>query len=285
MDQAKTILVTGASKGLGRGMARGFGKTGATVYLTSRASSQDELARVAEEVAAAGGRAVTVAVDHADSDQVGALMEAIKADTGRLDILVNNAAIVHPQLATPGSFWEKPIELGDMIEVPLHAAYITAWHAAPLMVAQGSGLIANISFYGAVSYHYGPAYGAAKAGTDKMTFDMASELAPHGVACVSIWPGLIYTDMLADFVETAPPEHVPDWLKAQLPDFEKPEFTALVIDALHSDPDLMRDTGQALIGAELGTRYGIADIDGKRPKSYRDSMGSPIAFFPAAVRK
>ena len=104
-----------------------------------------------------------------------------------------------------------------------------------------------------------------------MSHDMAQDLAAHGVAVVSLWPGFVLTDM----VRAMPPEMIPDDLKAMLPGWETPEFTGLVIDALASDPNLMALSGKALIGAELGLRYGIADIDGKVPQSYRASMGAP----------
>ena len=275
----KVVLVTGASKGLGQGIARQLGRSGATVYLTSRAASVDALIATADQVNAAGGQAIPITVDHRDVAEVKALFDRIRIESGILNILVNNAAAVHPQLATPGAFWEKPIELGDMIEVPLHANYITSWHAAPLMVEAKSGLIVNISFYGAVGYFHGAAYGAVKAGTDKMSFDMAVDLRPQGVACVSIWPGFIYSDALAQYVEHTPADQMPSGLAEQFKIFERPEFTGMVIDALHNDAELMSYSGHALIGAELGTRYGIADLDGKQPISFRETMGAPIDFF------
>ncbi len=280
VDTRKVVLVTGASRGLGRGIARQFGRLGATVYLTSRPESGELLAAAAAEASAAGGRGIAVAVDQRDSKQVEQLIARIRDESGRLDILVNNAASIHPQLGAPGPFWQKPLALGDMIEVGLHTNYITAFHAAPLMVARGQGLIVNISFYGAVTYFHGPAYGAAKAGTDKMSFDMALDLRPHNVACVSLWPGFIYSDALAAFAQSVPTDKLPPMLARHLPQFERPEFSALVINALHDDPDCMNDSGKALIGAELGLRYGIRDIDGKEPLSYRDTMGEPIKFFP-----
>ena len=165
-----------------------------------------------------------------------------------------------------------------MIDVGLRSNYVAAWHAAPLMIAASKGLIASISFSGAVSYFHGGAYGAAKAGTDKMMADMAVDLAPHGVAAVSLWPGFILTDA----VRAMPPEHIPDDLRAMLPNWETPEFTGLVIEALYRDPALMALSGQALIGAELGERYGLRDSDGKQPMSYRASMGAPhMPFTPA----
>ena len=154
---------------------------------------------------------------------------------------------------------------------------VPAIFAAPLMVEAKRGLIVNISFYGAVSYFHGAAYGAAKAGTDKMTHDMAIDLAPYGVYAVSLWPGFIMTDALARM----PPEKVPEDLRAMLPQFERPEFSGLVIEALYRDPQLRELSGKAIIGAELGAQYGIKDIDGKQPISYRQAMGSPAQPFKA----
>jgi len=237
------------------------------------------LAAVSEEIKAAGGKPLAIPCDHADDEQVAAAFAQVKRDLGGLDILVNNAAAVYPEyLIAPGGFWEKPLKLVDMIEVGLRSNYVAAWHAAPMMVAAGKGLIASISFYGAVSYFHGAAYGAAKAGTDKMMADMAIDLAPHGVAAIALWPGFILTDA----VRAMPPEHIPDELRAMLPHWETPEFTGLVIDALYRDPALSALNGQALIGAELGERYGLRDTDGKQPISYRATMGAPARPFTSA---
>ncbi len=270
-------VVTGATRGLGRGIARGLASKGATVCITGR--NEAELAAVSEEIAAAGGKALAIACDHTDDAQVEALFSQVKLDLGGLDILVNNAAAVYPELLiAPGGFWEKPLKLVDMIDVGLRSNYVAAWHAAPLLIEARKGLIASISFYGAVSYFHGAAYGAAKAGTDKMMADMAVDLAPHGVAAISLWPGFILTDA----VRAMPPEHIPDDLHAMLPHWETPEFTGLVIDALYRDPELMSLSGQALIGAELGERYRVHDTDGKQPISYRANMGAPAKPFTPA---
>ena len=270
-------VVTGATRGLGRGIARGLASAGATVCVTGR--NQAELAAVAQEIGVAGGTALAITCDHADDGEVAAAFARIKAELGRIDILVNNAAAVYPDaLLAPGGFWEKPLKLAEMIDVGLRSNYVAAWHAAPLMVAAGKGLIVSISFYGAVSYFHGAAYGAAKAGTDKMMADMAVDLAPHGVAAVAFWPGFILTDA----VRALPPEHIPDDLRAQLPNWETPEFSGRVIAALARDPALMALTGQALIGAELGERFGICDSDGKQPISYRATMGAPSKPFTPA---
>jgi len=269
MNQSVAI-VTGASRGLGRGIARALGAQGFTVYVTGR--TRAELTQAAAEVTAKGGRGLAVPCDHRNDSEVKALFAQVRSEAGRLDILVNNAAMVHPRdLISPGGFWQKPLHLVEMIDVGLRSNYVAAYYAAPLMIETGGTLMAQISFYGAVSYHYGPAYGAAKAGTDKMSFDMAIDLRPHNVAAVSIWPGLVLTDML----KTIPKEHLPPAVAADLPNFETPEFTGLVIERLWRDPQRMARSGESLIAAELGRHYGIKDLDGKQPRIYTDTMGEP----------
>jgi NAD(P)-dependent dehydrogenase (short-subunit alcohol dehydrogenase family) len=193
-----------------------------------------------------------------------------------LDLLVNNAAAVHPQeLSRPGPFWQKDIKLAQMIDVGLRSNYVASYYAAPLLIESGPSLIANISFYGAVSYFHGPAYGAAKAGTDKMVHDMAVDFAATPVSVVSIWPGFILSDM----IKALPEEHKSAQLRAMLPEFETPEFTGLVIAALLADPDLKAQSGKALIGARLGAHYGIRDLDDKQPRDWSAVHGEPSAFF------
>lgn len=267
-------VVTGASRGLGRGIARALGSRGLTVYVTGR--SGDELDEAAGEVTAAGGHGVAATCDHHSDEQVKALFARVRSDSGRLDILVNNAAAVYPRdLSTPGTFWQKPLHLVDMLDVGLRSNYVAAYYAAPAMIETGGGLMAHISFYGAVSYFHGPAYGAAKAGTDKMSFDMAADLRSSNVASVSIWPGFILSDMLKSF----PRERLSPSVAASLPNFETPEFTGLVLERLWRDPQRMTLSGESLIGAELGMRYGIKDLDGKQPLSYAESMGKPTGRF------
>lgn len=266
-------VVTGATRGLGRGIARALASKGHTVCVTGRDAA--ELASVGKEIADAGGTPLTIVCDHSDDEQVKEAFARVKSDLGRLDILVNNVAAVHPvELVTLGGFWEKPLKLVDMIEIGLRSAYVASWHAAPLLVEARKGLIASISFYGAVSYFHGAAYGATKAGTDKMTADMAEDLAQYGVAAISLWPGFI----LSDALRSLPPEQISDQLREELPRFETPEFTGLLIDALYHDPALLEMNGKALIGAELAERYGISDTDGKKPLSYRATMGSPAEY-------
>jgi NAD(P)-dependent dehydrogenase (short-subunit alcohol dehydrogenase family) len=270
----KVAVVTGASRGLGRGIARALGGKGFTVYLTARSAQALEVA--ADEVNAAGGKAIAVRCDHSDDGQIRALFERVRDESGRLDILVNNAAAVNPmELNAAGGFWEKSLGLADMISVGLRSNYVAAYYAVPLMIETGGALIAHISFYGAVSNHYGPGYGAAKAGTDKMNFDMAIDLRGHDVSTVSIWPGLVMTDEL----RAVPKERLSPELVNDLPNWETPEFTGLVIERLWSRPERMAVSGETLIGAELGQRFGIADIDGKQPRLYTETLGKPSGRF------
>jgi NAD(P)-dependent dehydrogenase (short-subunit alcohol dehydrogenase family) len=275
------VVVTGASRGIGKGVALALGAQGATVYVTGRTERAGQaplpgtVHETADAVTALGGRGVAVVCDHTDDEQVRALFDRVRADGGRLNILVNNVASIHPDLVAHGGFWEKSLRLADILDAGLRSHYVASHFAAPLMVAQRRGLIVGISFYGAVCYFHGPAYGAQKAGIDKMMHDMAVDLQPHGVAAVSLYPGFVATEFTLQIVSGQPE------LASQVEQFETPQFTGMVIDALYRDPDLMALSGQTLIGAELALKYGIQDINGRQPPSHRQSMGSPHVPFRA----
>jgi len=269
----QVAVVTGTTRGLGRGVARALGSKGMTVYVTGR--DADALDAVAAEVSAAGGRSVAVRCDHADDAQIEALFERVRGESGQLHLLVNNAAAVYrADLSRPVPFWEKDLRLADMITVGLRSDYVAAYYAAPLMVESGRGLIANISFYGAVTYFASPAYGAAKAGTDKMTHDMAIDFAGTGVSVLSLWPGYILTDELraadAALAEAERPSRA---------EFETPEFTGLVAAALLADPALKALSGSTLIVAQAAKRYGIRDLGGNQPGDWTVLLGQPATYF------
>jgi NAD(P)-dependent dehydrogenase (short-subunit alcohol dehydrogenase family) len=273
-------VVTGASRGAGKGIAIALGETGATVYVTGRSTQPADsthggtIAETAALVDAAGGTGVPVRVDHSDDREVAGLFARIGDEHGRLDILVNNAAKVVGTVS-PGGFWEKPLETADLITVGLRSHYVASFHAAPLLIANGRGLIVNTGHYGAVAYHHGPAYGAQKAGADKMAADMAKELRPHGVAAVSIWMGGLDTERARAYIASLPPEDRPTGER------ESPRFTGRVIAALYGAEDLMDLSGRALIGAELGARLGVTDVDGGTPRSLRDELGGPPEPHPS----
>ena len=267
-------VVTGASRGAGEGIAKALGSHGCTVYVTGRTqrAGQSSLAgtiyETAEAVTAAGGKGIAVCVDHADDEQTRALFEQVKAEQGRVDILVNNAAIIRDEMMGPAKFWEKPINVVDVLDVGLRSGYVATVHAAPLMVPQRKGLVVFTSASGAVHYVFGPVYGVHKAGMDKMAADMAVDFKDCNVAAVSIWMGALLTERLRNIIasDTEKFGHLLDTA-------ETPELTGHVIWALYNDPDLMEVTGQTLIGAELAVKYGIKDEGGRQPPSYRDLHG------------
>jgi NAD(P)-dependent dehydrogenase (short-subunit alcohol dehydrogenase family) len=272
--QAPVVLVTGASRGAGRGIAVGLGAHGCTVYVTGRSEKAGDatmpgtIYEAAEMVTAAGGKGIAVRCDHGDDAQVAALFEQIEREQGRLDILVNNAAAIYDELTTPGNFWEKPLKLADIINVGIRSSYVASWYAAPIMLRQKSGLIIFTSASGAVHYVFGPGYGAHKAGIDKLAFDMAVDLQGTGVTTASIWMGALMTDRLKAVIASDPPKF------AHLNDtFESPEFTGHVIWAMLHDPQLAELSGQTLIGAELAVKYGVKDEGDRQPPSYRETHG------------
>ncbi len=289
MTNRPTIaIVTGASRGAGRGIALALGSHGCTVYVTGRSEKAGDHAlpgtiyETAEAVTKAGGKGIAVRCDHADDAQVKALFDQVLAEQGRIDILVNNAAAVYDELSMPGNFWEKPLKLGDMIDVGLRSSYVASWLAAPAMVAQDRGLIVMTSASGAAHYSMGPAYGAHKAGVDKLAFDMAVDFraAQAKVAAISIWMGALATDRLLGMIEAEPEKY--GYLRDQI---ETPEFTGHVIWALFNDPTLQDRSGQTLIGAELGRECGITDAGGRQPPSYRDTHKvAPHQHYPLVIR-
>jgi NAD(P)-dependent dehydrogenase (short-subunit alcohol dehydrogenase family) len=289
MDKTKVVaIVTGASRGAGRGIAIALGSHGCIVYVTGRSQKAGDhilpgtIHETAAMVTAAGGLGVAVACDHADDEQVKALFAQVMAEQGRLDILVNNAAAVYDELSAPGNFWEKPLKLGDMINVGIRSSYVASWLAAPIMVQQNHGLIVVTSASGAVHYSMGPAYGAHKAGIDKMASDMAVDFknANANVASLSIWMGALATDRLLGMIKADPEKF--GYLTDQI---ESPEFTGHVIWALYNDPNLMALSGKTLIGAELARNYGIRDEGGRQPPSYRDTHKViPHEYSPLVIR-
>jgi NAD(P)-dependent dehydrogenase (short-subunit alcohol dehydrogenase family) len=218
-------------------------------------------------------------VDHRDDAAVGALFDRVAEESGRLDLLVNNAAAIHDDLTNPKPFWQKPLTLADVLDVGLRSAYVASWYAAPLMVQQGRGMIAFTSSPGSVCYMHGPAYGAQKAGVDKLAADMAVDFEGSGVCTVSIWMGILLTEKFRRAFDGHP-----EALAKTAEQAETPEFTGRLLDALHRDPALAELSGQTLIGAELATRYGITDAEGRQPPSHRDFLGSPRTPSSVVVR-
>jgi len=284
LKQDRVVVVTGASRGAGKGIAVALGATGATVYVTGRTRREGDaplpgtVQATAEAVTAAGGRGIAVYCDHADDAQVAQLFEQVRREQGRLDILVNNATVLHDALTATGPFWSKPLALADILDVGLRSHYSASWFAAPLLLANGEGLVVNTSSYGGRIYMHGPAYGAGKAGIDKMAHDMAVDFRPHRVAVIALWMGLLATERTRRVFAAEPEKYAGMAATA-----ESPEFSGRVIDALARDPQLMDRSGQVWIGAELALAYGVTDIDGRQPLSPRTFFGDTTCFGDAIV--
>lgn len=276
----KVAVVTGASRGIGKGIALALGEAGATVYVTGRTVSGGEnplpgtVGETAAEVTKRGGKGIAVQVDHGNDDDVAALFEQVKAEQGRLDLLVNNAFSLPDDLTTQTSFWEKPLSNWEMIDVGVRSNFVAAWHAAKIMAPQKSGLIVAISGYTGVAYTYGVVFGTSKSAVDRMSRDMAIELKPHSVASISLWQGLTMTERAKENLAKIP--HLKEGAATQLQDGCSPEFPGKVIVAMMNDPEMMRHSGGTFITAEMAKEYGVKDIDGREIPSLRETRGAPI---------
>jgi NAD(P)-dependent dehydrogenase (short-subunit alcohol dehydrogenase family) len=289
MADSKIALVTGASRGAGAGIARGFGELGYTVYVTGRTVTPGDakgwdgsvlpgtVAETAAAVTAAGGKGIPVMCDHGNDAAVAKLFAQIAAEAGRLDVLVNNATYIHHQLIEKKPFWEKELDASKILDVGLRSAYVASWHAAQMMVKQGSGLIAFGSSFGGSCYMHGPAYGAQKAGIDKFAHDMEHDLRGTGVVSVSIWMGPLVTERSLIARDTNPEQY-----EGFIESAENPEFTAHILDAIAAAPNRDTLSGQTLIGAEIAKELGVTDRGKERP-SYREMLGNPPVKNPAAV--
>ena len=261
---SKVAIVTGASRGIGRGIALGLGEAGGTVYLTSRTVRDGDSDRpgsvtaTAEEVTKLGGRGIAVPCDHRIDTETEAVFERVLNEQGRLDLLVNNATSYTTDLGPPedAPFWELPIDIWDQMHtVGLRSHYVASIYAARVMVPQGHGLIVNISSLGAIKYTGNVSYNVVKAGVDMLTLSTAEELRSQGVAVVSLWPRLTKTE-----AALAHPELFPNLSKAW-----SPLFNGRAVAALAADPEIIDKTGRALDIAVVAAEYGFTDLDGRRP--------------------
>jgi dehydrogenase/reductase SDR family protein 1 len=295
--KGKIALVTGASRGIGKGVALELGSLGATVYITGRTLEPDAnplggtVGQTAVEVDDLGGNGIAIRCDHADDDQVRRVFEQIDHEHGQLDILVNNACSAQDMERHIGKLaWEQPFEAWDEVHrVGLRSAYVASVLAAPMMVARKHGLIANISSMGAVTYLHSVAYGTAKAGIDKLAADLAHELRPHDVTAVSLWPGLVRTELIlsqcrdngSGGLEMVLPRHAGDDGPEQAIDLsisESPQFTGRAVAALYGDEKRLEKSGRAFACAELALHYGFTDIDGKQPLVIRNQADAAEAL-------
>ncbi|MFN7760388.1 MAG: SDR family NAD(P)-dependent oxidoreductase [Pseudanabaena sp.] len=282
--KGKVALVTGASRGIGKGIAIGLGESGALVYITGRSVNQTNsidsisgsLLETKSAVEKAGGICIAVPVDHSDDQQIKSLFEQIdREQNGQLDLLVNNAyGGVRSLIDAKGKpFWESDLSLWDACnQVGLRSHYVASHFAAKMMTQRKQGLIVTISSWGGLAPIFGVAYGTGKSACDRLAADMAVELKPFNVASISHWPGIVGTEQFHQLADTNLEDNESNLGVAAIADkfnWETPLFVGRVIAALYNDQDLMRRTGKVKIAAELAANYGIVDEYNHRPVSLR----------------
>lgn len=265
-------MVTGSSRGIGRGHAIALGEQGATVYVTGRTIGDGELSidTTVKMVEAAGGVGIAVQTDHGDDAQIAALFGRVEADHGKLDYLINNVYKIPSPPAWGGGFWDHPISIwDDQCGIGLRAHYVASWHAASLLfaaapTADDPGMILNVSSPGAESYHFSSSYGAGKAGLDRLSVDMAQELAPHNVACSALCPGSVGTEFIMAHVD----ERNTDTSTLQTPLVVGRTGVALIMA-----PNLMERTGRTEWVEDLGVEFDVRDESGNLPPTYARRLG------------
>jgi len=251
--QKRVAVVTGASRGVGKGVAQELWQAGFMVYITGRSAA---------DMTYIQGKGIAIQCDHSDDQQVERMFAQVRQEQGRVDVLANNAWGGYENMMENGEFtwsrpfWQQPLWRWDsMFQGGVRAAYVGSRLAAPFMLSQRRGLIVNISFWSAQKHIGNVAYGVAKAATDKLTSDMATELKEQNVAAVSLYPGLVRTEKIMAAAQ---------WL--DLSNSESPEFTGRAVVALTNDVEVMRKSGKVLVVAALAQEYGFTDIDGKSPR-------------------
>ncbi len=274
---SKVAVVTGASRGIGKGIALELGALGMTVYVTGRTTGEGgrlpgTIEQTAAEISELGGTGIAVACDHHDDAQVEQVISAVVAEHGAIDVLVNNvfsAPELSAWLGTP--FWELPIRAWDeVIGIGCRSHYVAAAFATPTMVAAKKGLIVNISSDGAILYAHNVPYGVGKAAVDKMTSDMAHELAPHGVSVVSVWPGLVKTELIMHGAKTR--EDGTQFLDLggegafELADAETPRFVGRGGAARAADSEVRKHSGTSVRVSDLADLDGFTVLDGRVPR-------------------
>lgn len=279
--KGKVALVTGASRGIGKGIAIGLGEAGALVYITGRSVNQTSstdsisgsLLETKSAVEKAGGICIAVSIDHSDDEPIKSLFEQIEQEqNGQLDLLVNNAyGGVRSLISSNGKpFWEVDINLWDACnQVGLRSHYVASHWAAKMMTQRKQGLIVTISSWGGLAPIFGVAYGTGKSACDRLAADMAIELKPFNVASISLWPGIVGTEQFHQLADENLEGNLGVAAIVDKFNWETPLFVGRVIAALCNDSDLMRRTGKVQIVAELATRYGIVDEEQHRPVSLR----------------
>jgi NAD(P)-dependent dehydrogenase (short-subunit alcohol dehydrogenase family) len=268
-------LVAGATRGAGRGIARALGEAGAVVYCTGRSvrgqpspyNRPETIDETAEMIAAAGGTAIALRVDHTVEAEVEALIARIDKERGRLDILVNCVAGEDPMMKPSGFFWTTNLTAAEAVfRQAVLSHIIAAKHAVPLMIRRRSGLIVEVTEGHVLSAGSNPISQTVKLAHKGLALNMAAELKPHGVAAVAITPGFLRSEaMLEHFGVTEA-----NWRDGAKQDnnfleSESPLFVGRAVAALAGDPNIMERTGQLFSSWEVGREFKLTDADGRRP--------------------
>ncbi|PLP59295.1 short-chain dehydrogenase [Mesorhizobium loti] len=279
----KVALVAGATRGAGRGIAVELGAAGATVYVTGRTTRQrqseyqrpETIEETAELVTAAGGKGIAVQVDHLVSEEVAALLQRIRTEQGRLDILVNDIWGGENYVEWNKPVWEHDLAKGlRMLHLAIDTHLITAHHALPLLIENPGGLLVEVTDgtaeYNADHYRLSPFYDLAKVAVNRMGWAHAKDLAPHGATAISLTPGWLRSEIM---LETFGVKEE-NWRDAtvNVPHFvisETPHFVGRAVAALAADPDRARWNGQSLSSGGLAKVYGFTDLDGSQPDAWR----------------
>ncbi len=266
----QVALVTGASRGIGKGIALALAKEGAIVYITGRTTGPENstsqlsgsISETEQQILELGGKCKAIKCDHTNDDDVVKVFDQVYAEQNRIDILVNNVWGGY-EYFNDGSefwkeegFWEAPFSRWDkMFSAGVRAAFVASSLAVNKMIEMNTGIIFNLSFWASQRNDMGVAYGTSKAATDKMTETMAFELLKFNIPVICLYPGLVRTESVL-----AAKDHF------DLSNSESPEFIGRVISKISSDPERMNKSGKILIAAKEAIEYGIKDVDGNQPK-------------------
>lgn len=262
-------VVTGASRGGGRGIAKVLGSNGATVYVTGRTTRAgtsptgrpETIEDAADDVTAAGGHGIPVEVDHTDADQVRDLFDRVRKDHGRLDLLVSNAWGGYEMDVGGQPFWKLDLaHLDLMITAGLRSHIVTIQSAAPLLNDTRDGLVVFTTWAIRDDYHGQLYYDVVKTAINRIPVGVAHHMREYGVTAIAVSPGWMHTEGM-------------DLTPEQADETESVEFVGRAVAALATDPDVARHTGRLLTVIELAKEYGFTDVNGRSTSPFWDKQG------------